>query len=101
MKKQLFDSFEEVVEAFGEDNLVVITFMPQIIFYLSNFNIQPVWTTPSEVNDNKLAFYFIKAETKKPYEAWQKRRLEKEHNKSQSKGEKQYGNNDYHIWEAR
>lgn len=97
MKKQLFDSFEEVVEAFGEDNLVVITFMPQIIFYLSNFNIQPVWTTPSEVNDNKLAFYFIKAETKKPYEAWQKRRLEKEHNKSQSKGEKQYGNNDYHI----
>ena len=97
MKKQLFDSFEEVVEAFGEDNLVVITFMPQIIFYLSNFNIQPVWTTPSEVNDNKLAFYFIKAETKKPYEAWQKRRLEKEHKKSQSKGEKQYGNNDYHI----
>ena len=97
MKKQLFDSFEEVVEAFGEDNLVVITFMPQIIFYLSNFNIQPVWTTPSEVNDNKLAFYFIKAETKKPYEAWQKRRLEKEHNKSQSQGEKQYGNNDYHI----
>ena len=97
MKKQLFDSFEEVVEAFGEDNLVVITFMPQIIFYLSNFNIQPVWTTPSEVNDNKLAFYFIKAETKKPYEAWQKRRLEKEYNKSHSKGEKQYGNNDYHI----
>ena len=97
MKKQLFDSFDEVVEAFGEDNLVVITFMPQIIFYLSNFNIQPVWTTPSEVNDNKLAFYFIKAETKKPYEAWQRRRSEKEHNKSQSKGEKQYGNNDYHI----
>ena len=61
--------------------------MPQIIFYLSNFNIQPVWTTPSEVNDNKLAFYFIKDETKKPYEAWQKRRLEKEHNKSQSQGE--------------
>ena len=78
MKKQLFDSFEEVVEAFGEDNLVAITFMPQIIFYLSNFNIQPVWTTPSEVNDNKLAFYFIKAETKKPYKLWQKRRLEKE-----------------------
>ena len=46
MKKQLFDSFEEVVEAFGEDNLVIITFMPQIIFNLSNFNIPPVWTTP-------------------------------------------------------
>ena len=53
-------------------------------FYLSNYKIQPVWTIPSEVNDNKLAFYFIKAETKKPYEAWQKRRLEKEHKKSQS-----------------
>ena len=36
------------------------------------------------INKNKLAFYFIKAETKKPYEAWQKRRLEKEHKKSQS-----------------
>ena len=84
MKKQVFDSLEEVFEAFGEDGVIPITFMPQIIFYLSNFNIQPVWTTPSEVNDNTLALYFIKAETKKPYEAWQKRRLEKEHNKSQS-----------------
>lgn len=84
MKKQVFDSLEEVFEAFGEDGVIPITFMPQIIFYLNNFNIQPVWTTPSEVNDNKLALYFIKAETKKPYEAWQKRRLEKEHNKSQS-----------------
>lgn len=69
MKKQVFDSLEEVFEAFGEDGVIPITFMPQIIFYLSNFNIQPVWTTPSEVNDNKLALYFIKAETKKPYEA--------------------------------
>lgn len=78
MKKRVFDSFDEVVEAFGEDNLVAITFMPQIIFYLSNYNIQPVWTIPSDTNEGKVAFYFIKAETKKPYEAWQKRRLEKE-----------------------
>lgn len=81
MKKRVFDSFDEVVEAFGEDNLVAITFMPQIIFYLSNYNIQPVWTIPSDTNEGKVAFYFIKAETKKPYEAWQKRRLEKERNK--------------------
>lgn len=86
MKKQVFDSLEEVFEAFGEDNLVAITFMPQIIFYLSNYNIQPVWTTPSEVNNEKLAFYFIKAETKKPFEAWQKRRSEKEHKKAQFEG---------------
>ena len=81
MKKRVFDSFDEVVEAFGEDNLVAITFMPQIIFYLSNYNIQPVWTIPSDTNEGKVAFYFIKAESKKPYEAWQKRRLEKERNK--------------------
>lgn len=81
MKKRVFDSFDEVVEAFGENNLVAITFMPQIIFYLSNYNIQPVWTIPSDTNKGKVAFYFIKAETKKPYEAWQKRRLEKERNK--------------------
>ena len=78
MKKRVFDSFDEVVEAFGEDNLIAITFMPQIIFYLSNYNIQPVWTIPSDTNEGKVAFYFIKAETKKPYESWQKRRLEKE-----------------------
>ena len=78
MKKRVFDSFDEVVEAFGEDNLIAITFMPQIIFYLSNYNIQPVWTIPSDTNEGKVAFYFIKAETKKPYKAWQKRRLEKE-----------------------
>lgn len=44
MKKQLFDSFEEVIEAFGEDNLVIITYLPQVIYYISNYNIQPVWT---------------------------------------------------------
>lgn len=86
MKKQVFDSLEEVFEAFGEDGVIPITFMPQIIFYLSNYNIQPVWTIPSETNEGKLAFYFIKAETKKPYEAWQKLRLEKEHKKAQFEG---------------
>lgn len=70
MKKQVFDSLEEVFEAFGEDGVIPITYMPQIIFYLSNYKIQPVWTIPSETNEGKLAFYFIKAETKKPYEAW-------------------------------
>ncbi len=79
MKKQVFDSLEEVFEAFGEDGVIPITYMPQIIFYLSNYKIQPVWTTLSETNDGKLAFYFIKAETKRPYEAWQKRKLEKEY----------------------
>ena len=87
MKKQVFDSLEEVFEAFGEDGVIPITYMPQIIFYLSNYKIQPVWTIPSEINEGKLAFYFIKAETKKPYEAWQKLRLEKEHNKLQFQGE--------------
>ena len=78
MKKQVFDSLEEVFEAFGKDGVIPITCMQQIIFYLSNYNIQPVWTVPSETNEGKLAFYFIKAETKRPYEAWQKRKVEKE-----------------------
>ena len=34
MKKQVFDSLEEVFEAFGEDGVIPITYMPQIIFYL-------------------------------------------------------------------
>ena len=33
MKKQVFDSLEEVFEAFGEDGVIPITYMPQIIFY--------------------------------------------------------------------
>lgn len=78
MKKQVFDSLDEVYEAFGKDGVIPITFMPQIIFYLSNYNIQPVWTTPSETNKGQVAFYFIKAETKKPYEAWQKRKEERD-----------------------
>lgn len=78
MKKQLFDSLEEVVEAFGEDNLVIITYLPQVIYYISNYNIQPVWTAQSEIDKWKVAFYFIKAETKKPYEGWQKRKVERE-----------------------
>ena len=78
MKKQLFDSLEEVVEAFGEDNLVIITYLPQVIYYMSHYNIQPVWTAQSEIDKWKVAFYFIKAETKKPYEGWQKRKVERE-----------------------
>ena len=46
MKKQVFDSLEEVFEAFGEDGVIPITYMPQIIFYLSNYKIQPVWISP-------------------------------------------------------
>lgn len=72
IKKRLFDSLDEVFEAFGEDGVIPITEMKQIIFYISKYCIQPVWICPSETNIGKMAYYFIKAETKKPYAEWSK-----------------------------
>ncbi|MSA02147.1 hypothetical protein GKG47_08845 [Lactonifactor sp. BIOML-A3] len=74
IKKQVFDSLEEVKEAFGDNGIIPITEMKQVIFYISRYLIQPVWICPSETNHGKMAYYFIKAETKKPYEEWMKSR---------------------------
>lgn len=75
IKKQVFDSLDEVIEAFGKDQIIPITCMKQVIFYISHFCIQPIWICPSETNKGKMAYYFIKAETKKPYEAWEEARM--------------------------
>lgn len=80
IKKQPFDSLDEVKEAFGADKIIPITEMAQIIFYISRYTIQPVWICPSESNTGKMAYYFVKAQTKKPYEEWMKRRSDKKTN---------------------
>ena len=72
MKKRIFDSLEEVTGAFGEGGIIPITSMKQMMFYISRYQIQPVWICPSTTNEGKMAYYFIKAETKKPYEEWMK-----------------------------
>lgn len=77
IKKQIFDSLDEVKEAFGEDGIIVITEIKQVIFYISRYNIQPVWISPSEKRIGHMAYYFIKAETKKPYADWMQNRSKK------------------------
>lgn len=74
IKKLPFDNLDEVLNAFGTDGVIPITEMKQIIFYISRYAIQPVWICPSETNPGKMAYYFIKAQTKKPYEDWMKNR---------------------------
>lgn len=78
IRKRIFDSLDEAYEAFGENGLIPITAMQQIIFYISRYAIQPVWICPSTTYDGKMAYYFITAETKKPYEEWMKYKSEKQ-----------------------
>lgn len=77
IKKQIFDSLDEIKEAFGEDGIIAITEIKQVIFYISRYNIQPVWISPSEKRTGRMAYYFIKAETKKPYTDWMTNRPKK------------------------
>ena len=51
--------------------------MKQVIFYISRYNIQPIWIAPSEKKSDRMAYYFIKAETKKPYTDWMTNRPKK------------------------
>lgn len=81
IKKLPFDSLDEVYEAFGKDGVIAITKMAQIIFYISRYAIQPVWICPSDTNVGKMAYYFIKPQTKKPYEEWMKSLQEKKNEK--------------------
>ena len=56
------------------ENIVAITNIKQIFFYISTYNIQPVWVAESENNPGKIVCYFIKSETTKPYRDWIARR---------------------------
>lgn len=76
IKKRVFDSLDEAKEAFGDKGVIPITEMAQIIFYISHYLIQPVWICPSETNEGKMAYYFITAETKRPYKEWMKKKEE-------------------------
>ena len=77
IKKQTFDSLDEIKEAFGEDGIIAIPEMKLVIFYISRYNIQPIWIAPSEKKSDRMAYYFIKAETKQPYTDWMTNRPKK------------------------
>lgn len=74
---KIFNSLQDVYDCYGEENIIPITNLKQIIFYTSVFHIQPKWTEESTKNKGKLVCYFHKGETCKPYEEWMKQKPSK------------------------
>lgn len=74
---KIFNSLEDVYECYGEENIVPITQLPQIIYYTSKWHIQPKWTQESDKHPGHLCCFFHKGETKKCYNAWMNNRQTK------------------------
>lgn len=71
---KIFSSLQEVFDCYGEENIIPITNLAQIIFYTSKWKVQPKYTCESDRNPGHIVCYFHKGETKKPYEEWMKNR---------------------------
>lgn len=66
-----FKTLEEAKDCYGEDNLVPIDLIKQIIFYTQR-GIQPVYICESERDDRKgkLVAWFLNSETQWVYKKW-------------------------------
>ena len=63
----MFKSLEEAREKYGEDGLVCIVNIKQILAYVKN-HVQPVYV--DEGYKGKLVCYFAKESTKEVFEKW-------------------------------
>ena len=54
---------------YGEDNLIPISFIKQIIYYTSHGS-QPVYTCESEKENGKIVCWFLKSETNYLNKQW-------------------------------
>lgn len=61
-----YNCLEEVKNVYGENNLVKLVNLKQILVYIKT--IQPVFI--DEGYDHKLICYFVKSETKECWEKW-------------------------------
>lgn len=68
-------TLQDVKDCYGEDNLIPIDFLPQLIFYTSK-GVQPVYVCESEKEDKKgkIAYWFLKSETQWVYKKWNENR---------------------------
>ena len=66
---------QDVMDCYGEKNLVPIDLIKQIIFYTSR-GVQPVFTCESEKEDKKgrLVCWFLKSETQWIHKKWKENR---------------------------
>lgn len=72
-----FKSLDGVYKHYGEENIVPITETKQAIFYTTIWGVQPVFVRESDRNKGKMAYFFVKDDTKECYEAWMKARPDK------------------------
>ncbi len=66
---------QDVFDCYGENNLVPIDLIKQIIFYTSK-GVQPVFTCESEKKgrEGQLVCWFLKSETQWIYQKWKENR---------------------------
>ena len=62
-------NLEEAFDCYGKENLVPITFLKQVKFYIQNC-VQPILVYPKEGDDTKLTYWFLKAETQYVKRMW-------------------------------
>jgi hypothetical protein len=71
---KLFKSLEEVEECYGKENLVPVTNLQQIIFYVKMFGLQPKWTDESKENKGRIVCYYLKNESNIAFRKWRDNR---------------------------
>lgn len=69
------ETIQDAYECYGQENLVPIDLLKQIIFYTSR-GVQPVFTCESEKEGKKgqLVCWFLKSETQWVYKKWKENR---------------------------
>ena len=62
-------NLEEAFDCYGKENLVPITFLKQVKYYIQR-NVQPILVYPKEGDETKLTYWFLKAETQYVKRMW-------------------------------
>lgn len=69
-----FKTFDDVKQVYGEENLIKLCNLKQIVFY-AKMNVQPKWLD-SGYDDKLIAFYF-KPETEMAWKYWRENKPKK------------------------
>lgn len=69
-----FKSLDDVKKVYGEENLIKLCNIKQIVTY-AKMNVQPKWIT--EGYDNKLIAYYFKPETEMAWKYWREKKMKK------------------------
>lgn len=71
MKSINFNTLQEAKDAYGEENLVAIDCLKQIIFYITH-GCQPRFVWESEKDGGRITAWFLKYETKNVRDMWER-----------------------------